>query len=72
MEPVLKLFWLAQHGYEVVGSDINAKMLKIGRSKAKKQKRTIKFINGDMRTAELGIFDAVTFDIQRCWTSYKA
>ncbi len=54
-----QVFWLAKYGYEVVGSDINAKMLKIARKKAKEQKSDVKFIKGDMRTVRVGKFDAV-------------
>lgn len=54
-----QVFWLTKRGYQVVGSDINAKMLTIAKDKAKKQKRNIKFIKGDMRTLKAGKFDAV-------------
>lgn len=54
-----QVFWLAQRGYEVVGSDINLKMLTIAKNKAKKEKLYVKFIQGDMRTAKAGKFDAV-------------
>jgi 2-polyprenyl-3-methyl-5-hydroxy-6-metoxy-1,4-benzoquinol methylase len=54
-----QVFWLAKRGYEVVGSDINSNMLKIAKSKAKKEKLDIKFLKGDMRTAQYGKFDAV-------------
>jgi ubiquinone/menaquinone biosynthesis C-methylase UbiE len=52
-------FWLAKKGFEVVGSDINAKMLKVARDKNKEQGCEIKFIKGDMRTTQAGEFDAV-------------
>lgn len=54
-----QVFWLAQRGFTVTGSDINAKMLKIARDKAKKEKLDLQFINGDMRTVHAGEFDAV-------------
>lgn len=54
-----QVFWLAKRGYEVVGSDINLKMLKIAKNKAKKEKLCVKFIEGDMRTTKAGKFDAV-------------
>jgi 2-polyprenyl-3-methyl-5-hydroxy-6-metoxy-1,4-benzoquinol methylase len=54
-----QVFWLATRGYEVIGSDINTKMLKRARSKAKKEKVKIKFLKGDMRTIQVGKFDAV-------------
>jgi len=54
-----QVFWLAKRGYEVVGSDINSKMLKIAQNKAKKEKLPVKLLKGDMRTLEIGKFDAV-------------
>jgi 2-polyprenyl-3-methyl-5-hydroxy-6-metoxy-1,4-benzoquinol methylase len=54
-----QVFWLAKRGYDVIGSDINTKMLKIARDKAKKEKLAIKFLEGDMRTIHVGKFDAV-------------
>ena len=33
-----QVFWLAQRGFTVIGSDINAKMLKIAKDKAKQEK----------------------------------
>lgn len=54
-----QVFWLADHGYEVIGVDINAKMLNIAISKAKQKKLPLKFIKGDMRTIQVGEFDAV-------------
>lgn len=54
-----QVFWLAKLGYEVVGSDINRKMLKQAKLKAKKENRNIKFIKGDMRETQAGQFDAV-------------
>lgn len=54
-----QVFWLAHHGYQVVGSDISQKMLKIAKDKAKQQKLALQFIQGDMRTVKAGLFDAV-------------
>ena len=65
-----QVFWLAQRGFTVIGSDINAKMLKIAKDKATRrrqgyggqgenEKLDIQFIKGDMRTTQLGEFDAV-------------
>lgn len=54
-----QVFWLSEHGYEVIGADINAKMLKIARAKAKQKKVSLKFLKGDMRTLKVGEFDAV-------------
>ena len=54
-----QVLYLAKRGYGVVGSDINAKMLSIARSKAKKEKLKITFLKSDMRRAKIGTFDAV-------------
>ena len=54
-----QVFWLANHGFTMVGSDINAKMLKIAKEKAQQEKKEIPFIKGDMRTVHVGEFDAV-------------
>jgi ubiquinone/menaquinone biosynthesis C-methylase UbiE len=54
-----QVFWLVQHGYEVVGSDISPEMLKVARRKAKKEKMKIKFLHGDMCNIKVGSFDAV-------------
>lgn len=54
-----QVFWLAKRGYEVVGADINSKMLKVANSKAQKEKLALKFLKGDMRTIKVGKFDAV-------------
>jgi ubiquinone/menaquinone biosynthesis C-methylase UbiE len=54
-----QVLWLTKRGYEVVGSDINANMLKVARSRAKKEKLALKFLKGDMRTTKIGNFDAV-------------
>ena len=54
-----QVFFLAKRGYDVTGSDINSKMLKIAKAKAKKEKLDIKFLKGDMRTLKTGTFDAV-------------
>lgn len=53
-----QIFFLANKGFDIVGSDINAKMLKIARSKAKQENINIKFYKDDMRFAKLGEFDA--------------
>ena len=54
-----QVFWLSNLGYQVEGSDINLKMLKLAKAKAKKKKLNIKFSKGDMRTKKVGQFDAV-------------
>jgi ubiquinone/menaquinone biosynthesis C-methylase UbiE len=54
-----QVFWLTKSGYEVVGSDINDRMLKIARNKARQADLNIKFLKGDMRNVQVGQFDAV-------------
>ena len=54
-----QVFWLAKLGYDVIGSDINSKMLKIAKDKAQEEKVDIRFIKGDMRTLKVGKFDSV-------------
>jgi len=54
-----QVFYFASRGYEVVGSDISTSMLNVAKAKAKKEKISVKLIKGDMRTSELGTFDAV-------------
>ena len=53
-----QVFWLAKRGFDVEGYDINAKMLKIAKEKAKKENLNIKFMAGDMRSTQAGQFDA--------------
>lgn len=54
-----QVFWLAKRGYEIVGADINASMLKVAKDRAKKEKCAVTFLKGDMRTIKVGSFDAV-------------
>lgn len=54
-----QVFWLTKCGYKVTGSDINATMLNIAKDKVKKDRLDVKFLEGDMRTLQLGKFDAV-------------
>lgn len=53
-----QVFWLAKGAFEVVGLDINAKMLQIAKSKAIDKNLNLNFIKADMRTARIGKFDA--------------
>jgi len=53
-----QVFYLIKRGYNVTGSDISRGMLKIAKSKAKKKKLNIKLLFGDMRTIQVGKFDA--------------
>lgn len=54
-----QVFWLAKRGYEVIGADINSKMLRIAKMKSKQENLPLKFLKGDMRTLKVGEFDAV-------------
>lgn len=54
-----QVFYLAEHGYEVIGSDFSPALIKIARNKAKKQGKNITFIHGDMRELRVGKFDAI-------------
>jgi ubiquinone/menaquinone biosynthesis C-methylase UbiE len=54
-----QVFYLAERGYEVIGSDFSPALLDQARSKAKKMNRDITFIDGDMRAVKIGKFDAV-------------
>jgi len=54
-----QVFYLAERGYEVVGSDFSPALIKIARHKAKDAGKNITFIEGDMRTLHVGKFDAV-------------
>lgn len=54
-----QVFWLSKRGYEVTGSDINVNMLRVAKQRAKKEQLPIRFIEGDMRTIKVGVYDAV-------------
>lgn len=54
-----QVFWLTRAGFEVIGVDINSKMLKIAVQKALQQKMNAPFFKGDMRSSHKGSFDAV-------------
>ncbi len=54
-----QVFYLAERGYEVVGSDFSLGLLKIARERAAAAKLNVPFHEGDMRSARLGAFDAV-------------
>ncbi|HLB43127.1 MAG TPA: class I SAM-dependent methyltransferase [Gammaproteobacteria bacterium] len=47
-----QVFYLAERGYEVIGSDFSPALLDQARSKAKKMNRDITFIDGDMRDSK--------------------
>ncbi|HDO7949049.1 TPA: class I SAM-dependent methyltransferase [Legionella pneumophila] len=54
-----QVFYLAEQGYDVVGSDFSPALLVIARNKAKELNRNITFIDGDIRELQAGKFDAV-------------
>ena len=54
-----QVFYLFELGYQVTGSDFSPALLDIARAKALKEKVDVKFIDGDMRTVQVGQFDAV-------------
>ncbi len=54
-----QVFFLTKSGAAVTGADFSQKLLDIARAKAKKEKLDIRFIDGDMRTLQVGKFDAV-------------
>jgi SAM-dependent methyltransferase len=54
-----QVFYLKKYDYDVVGVDINQKMLDIAQNKVKQQNLSIQFLLGDMRTTHVGQFDAV-------------
>jgi 2-polyprenyl-3-methyl-5-hydroxy-6-metoxy-1,4-benzoquinol methylase len=51
--------FLARRGYEVTANDLSAKMLGFAKKKAKLEHLKIRFRISDMRTVDLGLFDAV-------------
>ncbi|MFH1157300.1 MAG: methyltransferase domain-containing protein [Pseudomonadota bacterium] len=54
-----QVFFLAKRGYKVTGADFSPDLLKRARAKARKEKIDVRFIDGDMRTLKVGVFDAV-------------
>lgn len=54
-----QVFYLAEKGLNVTGVDINDSMLDIACEKAKQLDLPFRFEQGDMRTSQLGQFDAV-------------
>jgi 2-polyprenyl-3-methyl-5-hydroxy-6-metoxy-1,4-benzoquinol methylase len=53
-----QVFFLAERGYKVTGSDFSPALLEIARAKALKKSIDVTFIDGDMRTIKVGTFDA--------------
>jgi len=54
-----QVFWLAKRGFFVTGADLSSALLSVAKEKARREKIDIKLIEGDMRTIQLGTFDAV-------------
>ena len=54
-----QVFYLAERGYEVIGSDFSPALIEIARNKADRVGKNIIFIDGDMRELHVGKFDAV-------------
>ena len=54
-----QVFWLAERGFDVVGIDINEEMHSIAREKTKQKNIPLRFEHGDIRTSQVGQFDAV-------------
>ncbi len=54
-----QVFALHEQNYRVTGADINLAMLTIAQTKAAKADARIKFFQGDMRTLQIGKFNAV-------------
>lgn len=54
-----QVFWLKKCGFNVTGSDFNPEMLNIAKSKASDKGIDVRFIEGDMRSLQVGKFDAV-------------
>ncbi|MFU7598131.1 class I SAM-dependent methyltransferase [Legionella pneumophila] len=54
-----QVLYLAQHGYKITGSDLSPALIDSARNKAKKMNLNAPFIVGDMRTINVGKFDAV-------------
>ncbi len=54
-----QVFYLLKHGYDVTGVDINEKMIAIAQNKAEKKGFSTQLLLGDIRTTQVGKFDAV-------------
>ncbi len=54
-----QVFFLDARGYQCTGSDFSPDLIKMAKAKARKEKRDIPFLDGDMRTISVGTFDAV-------------
>ena len=54
-----QVFYLKNLGFEIIGADFSKKLLKIARKKAEDLGVEAEFIDGDMRSLQVGKFDAV-------------
>ena len=54
-----QVFYLAERGYGVTGSDFSPGLIEIARQKSAEAQENIRFVIGDMRTLKVGKFDAV-------------
>lgn len=54
-----QVFYLAERGYDVIGSDFSPALIAQAKKKAQALNLTITFMDGDMRTVKAGKFDAV-------------
>ena len=54
-----QVLYLAKQGYQVTGADLSPALLAQAKEKAQKEKLDIHFIEGNMRTLQVGKFDAV-------------
>jgi ubiquinone/menaquinone biosynthesis C-methylase UbiE len=54
-----QVFFLVERGYNVTGADFSPDLLKIARERAAQEDVDVVFIDGDMRTIQVGMFDAV-------------
>ncbi|MBL0320371.1 MAG: class I SAM-dependent methyltransferase [Alphaproteobacteria bacterium] len=54
-----QVLWLAKHGFNVTGADFSPALLETASEKTSRENIDSKFIDGDMRTIQVGQFDAV-------------
>lgn len=54
-----QVLYLAALGYSVTGSDFSPELVKIAKRKAAQQNLSVQLFEADMRTAQLGTFEAV-------------
>src|SRR5580704_2459159 len=54
-----QVFWLANAGFKVIGSDTNTRMISVAKEKAQAHRSQVKFMKADMRTIRADKCDAV-------------